>query len=123
MIKSAVGSPPTSVYRSTRNIRTIACFKKSNNTEVNATPGQGSAATLYRAYDPRRARQVALKVFRPDADDQLRPHFAREGKAHLTLTHAGAFQVSGVLFAPQPPARAKPAFGASPTEGYWKVQA
>ncbi len=53
--------------------------------EVNATLGEGSAATLYRAYDPERASQVALKVLKQDADIKLRPHFEREGKVHITL--------------------------------------
>ena len=47
--------------------------------ELNATLGEGSVATLYRAYDPQRASQVALKVLRSDADKSLIPHIKREG--------------------------------------------
>lgn len=63
--------------------------QKIDHYQINATLGEGSAAILYRAYDPERSSQVALKVFKTDGEASLRSHFQREGQVYPTLRHPG----------------------------------
>jgi serine/threonine protein kinase len=54
--------------------------------------GEGGMATVYKAYDPRLERDVAIKIIRrgafpPDQLDQTLKRFEREAKALAKLTH------------------------------------
>ena len=51
--------------------------------------GRGGFGVVYRAFDPRLGRDVALKVPRPDVllADGLRERFQREGRAAAGLDH------------------------------------
>ena len=61
--------------------------EKIDHYEINAVLGEGAVATLFRAYDPERSSQVALKVFQQETDITLLPHFRREGQVHPELNH------------------------------------
>jgi serine/threonine protein kinase/DNA-binding beta-propeller fold protein YncE len=68
--------------------------------------GRGGMAVVYRAYDGRLQRRVALKILAPElaADDAFRRRFIRESRAAAAVDHPHiipifeAGQASGVLF-------------------------
>jgi serine/threonine protein kinase len=67
--------------------------------EIKSTLGEGGMGAVYRAHDPRLARDVALKVLPgDDADDEARARFLREAKALARVSHENVVRVysSGV---------------------------
>ena len=57
--------------------------------EIRAELGRGGMATVYRAYDPRFTREVAIKVLPREFlhDTQFRARFEREARTIATLEH------------------------------------
>lgn len=67
--------------------------------EIKSELGRGGMATVYRAYDPRFERDVAVKVLPPEmlhADPQFRLRFEREAKIIAQLEHAAIVPVYDV---------------------------
>src|SRR5512141_2156063 len=67
--------------------------------EVQAEPGRGGMATVYRAYDPRFEREVAVKVLPSEllhSDPQFRLRFEREAKIIAQLEHSAIVPVYDV---------------------------
>ncbi|MGE5375467.1 MAG: protein kinase domain-containing protein, partial [Bacteroidota bacterium] len=67
--------------------------------EVKSELGRGGMATVYRAYDPRFEREVAVKVLPPEllhADPQFRLRFEREAKIIAQLEHTAIVPVYDV---------------------------
>src|SRR5512141_1778951 len=67
--------------------------------EVKAELGRGGMATVYRAYDPRFEREVAVKVLPSEllhADPQFRLRFEREAKIIAQLEHTAIVPVYDV---------------------------
>src|SRR5512138_155712 len=67
--------------------------------EVKAELGRGGMATVYRAYDPRFEREVAVKVLPSEllhADPQFRLRFEREAKIIAHLEHSAIVPVYDV---------------------------
>ncbi|MDH5691786.1 MAG: protein kinase [Gammaproteobacteria bacterium] len=62
------------------------------------TLGQGAMATVYRAYDPKIDRTLAIKVLRPERciDEEYRTRFLREAKAVGLLSHPNIVTVYDV---------------------------
>ncbi len=60
--------------------------------------GGGASAQVYRAFDPRIGRDVALKVFRPDPamDPKQRARLAHDARAAAKLRHPNIVPVHGV---------------------------
>ncbi len=63
--------------------------------ELRGELGHGGHASVYRAYDPRFGREVAVKVLRREllADAQFRSRFEREARAIASLEHAAIVPV------------------------------
>ena len=60
--------------------------------QILALLGEGGMATVYKAYDPRLEREVAIKVIRreafpPEDMDMLLKRFEREAKSLAKLSH------------------------------------
>ncbi|EYB66844.1 serine/threonine protein kinase [Deinococcus phoenicis] len=55
--------------------------------------GEGGSAQVYRAYDPRLDREVAVKVLHPHLPDGDRARFLREVRTLARLTHPGVVPV------------------------------
>ena len=72
--------------------------QKFNHYEIIDELGIGGMATVYRAYDPRFDRDVALKVLKRELleDEQLRDRFERESKIIAKLEHAAIVPVHDV---------------------------
>jgi len=68
--------------------------------EIGKELGQGGMATVYRAYDPRFEREVAVKILKKDLleDTQLKERFERETKIIARLEHAVIVPVYDVGF-------------------------
>lgn len=67
--------------------------------EIKSELGRGGMATVYRAYDPRFEREVAVKVLPPEmlhADPQFRVRFQREAKIIAKLEHPSIVPVYDV---------------------------
>src|SRR5574338_683944 len=67
--------------------------------EVKSELGRGGMATVYRAYDPRFEREVAVKVLPPEllhADPQFKMRFEREAKIIASLEHPSIVPVYDV---------------------------
>jgi serine/threonine-protein kinase len=66
--------------------------------EIKAELGRGGMATVYRAYDPRFEREVAVKVLPHEMlhDPQFRVRFEREAKTIAVLEHAAIVPVYDV---------------------------
>lgn len=69
--------------------------------EIRSLLDQGGMGVVYRAFDPRLEREVALKVLRPDllASESARKHFEREALAATRLNHPGlcpVYEVSAI---------------------------
>src|ERR1044071_2139126 len=67
--------------------------------EVKSELGRGGMATVYRAYDPRFEREVAIKVLPQEllhADPQFRLRFEREAKIIAQLEHSAIVPVYDV---------------------------
>ncbi|HNB37007.1 MAG TPA: protein kinase [Anaerolineales bacterium] len=67
--------------------------------EIKSELGRGGFATVYRAYDPRFEREVAIKVMPPEllhADPQFRMRFEREEKIIAQLEHPAIVPVYDV---------------------------
>jgi serine/threonine-protein kinase len=67
--------------------------------EIKSELGRGGMATVYRAYDPRFEREVALKVLPSEmlhADPQFRLRFEREAKIIAQLEHSAIVPVYDV---------------------------
>jgi serine/threonine protein kinase len=67
--------------------------------EIKAELGRGGMATVYRGYDPRFEREVAVKVLPPEllhADPQFRLRFEREAKIIAQLEHPSIVPVYDV---------------------------
>ena len=64
-------------------------LKKIGRYEVKSEVGRGGMATVYRGYDPRFERDVAIKVLPPafQHDPQFRVRFEREAKTIALLEH------------------------------------
>ena len=72
--------------------------QKFNRYEITEELGIGGMATVYRAYDPRFDRDVAIKVLKRELleDSQLRDRFDRETKIIAKLEHAAIVPVHDV---------------------------
>jgi len=72
--------------------------QKFNRYEIREELGIGGMATVYRAYDPRFEREVAVKVLKRELleDPQLRERFDRETKIIAKLEHAAIVPVHDV---------------------------
>jgi serine/threonine-protein kinase len=74
--------------------------------QIEQLMGRGGMAVVYRAYDPRLDRQVALKILAPDLalDEGFRTRFIRESRAAAAVDHPNivpvfdAGEAGGVLF-------------------------
>ena len=67
--------------------------------EIKSELGRGGMATVYRGYDPRFEREVAIKVLPPEllhADPQFRARFEREAKIIAKLEHPSIVPVYDV---------------------------
>src|SRR5512141_419556 len=67
--------------------------------EIKSELGRGGMATVYRGYDPRFEREVAVKVLPPElfhADSQFRLRFEREAKIIAQLEHPSIVPVYDV---------------------------
>jgi serine/threonine protein kinase len=67
--------------------------------EIKSELGRGGMATVYRGYDPRFEREVAIKVLPPEmlhADPQFRLRFEREAKIIAQLEHPSIVPVYDV---------------------------
>jgi len=67
--------------------------------EIKSELGRGGMATVYRGYDPRFEREVAVKVLPPEllhADPQFRARFEREAKIIAKLEHPSIVPVYDV---------------------------
>src|SRR5574342_938944 len=67
--------------------------------EIKSELGRGGMATVYRGYDPRFEREVAVKVLPPElmhADPQFRMRFEREAKIIAQLEHSAIVPVYDV---------------------------
>jgi serine/threonine protein kinase len=67
--------------------------------EIKSELGRGGMATVYRGYDPRFEREVAVKVLPPEllhADPQFRTRFQREAKIIAQLEHPSIVPVYDV---------------------------
>lgn len=67
--------------------------------EIKSELGRGGFATVYRAYDPRFEREVAIKFLPPElihADPQFRLRFEREAKIIAQLEHSSIVPVYDV---------------------------
>ncbi len=67
--------------------------------EVKSELGRGGMATVYRAYDPRFEREVAVKVLPQEllhSDPQFRLRFEREAKIIAQLEHSAIVPVYDV---------------------------
>ena len=67
--------------------------------EIKSELGRGGMATVYRGYDPRFEREVAVKVLPPEllhADPQFRVRFEREAKIIAQLEHPSIVPVYDV---------------------------
>ncbi len=67
--------------------------------EIKSELGRGGMATVYRGYDPRFEREVAVKVLPPEllhADPQFRLRFEREAKIIASLEHSAIVPVYDV---------------------------
>ena len=66
--------------------------------EIKSELGRGGMATVYKAYDPRFEREVALKVLPREMlhDDQFRVRFEREAKTIAALEHQAIVPVYDV---------------------------
>jgi serine/threonine-protein kinase len=67
--------------------------------EIKSELGRGGMATVYRGYDPRFEREVAIKVLPPEmlhADPQFRVRFEREAKVIAQLEHSSIVPVYDV---------------------------
>jgi len=67
--------------------------------EIKSELGRGGMATVYRGYDPRFEREVAVKVLPPEmlhADPQFRVRFQREAKIIAKLEHPSIVPVYDV---------------------------
>jgi serine/threonine-protein kinase len=67
--------------------------------EIKSELGRGGMATVYKGYDPRFEREVAVKVLPPEllhADPQFRLRFAREAKIIASLEHSSIVPVYDV---------------------------
>ena len=67
--------------------------------EIKSELGRGGMATVYRGYDPRFEREVAVKVLPPEllhADPQFRMRFEREAKIIAQLEHPAIVPVYDV---------------------------
>jgi serine/threonine protein kinase len=67
--------------------------------EIKSELGRGGMATVYRAYDPRFEREVAVKVLPPEllhADPQFKLRFEREAKIIAQLEHPSIVPVYDV---------------------------
>src|SRR5512147_2867395 len=67
--------------------------------EIKSELGRGGMATVYRGYDPRFEREVAVKVLPPEllhADPQFRVRFEREAKIIAQLEHPSIVPVHDV---------------------------
>jgi serine/threonine protein kinase len=66
--------------------------------EIKSELGRGGMATVYKAYDPRFEREVALKVLPREMmhDENFRVRFQREAKTIASLEHAAIVPVYDV---------------------------
>ena len=67
--------------------------------EIKAELGRGGMATVYRGYDPRFEREVAIKFLPPElihSDPQFRVRFEREAKIIAQLEHPSIVPVYDV---------------------------
>lgn len=65
--------------------------------------GGGGMGEVYRAYDDRLERRVAVKVIRPEAGDSAtaRERFRREARAAAGLAHPGVVQIFDIVERPE----------------------
>ena len=97
--------PPNFCNSNVRIVNGLASYtnhemsvQKFNHYEIIEELGIGGMATVYRAYDPRFDRDVALKVLKRELleDSQLRDRFERESKIIAKLEHAAIVPVHDV---------------------------
>ena len=70
---------------------------------VLSTLGKGGMGTVYRAYDPKLQREVALKQLRRREDEQVRARVLREARAMARLSHPNVVAVYDVDESLEPP--------------------
>lgn len=72
--------------------------KKIDRYEIRAKLGQGAMAMVYKAYDPRIGRELAIKLLRKEriVDQEYRSRFQREAKAVGNLSHPNIVTVYDV---------------------------
>src|SRR5574341_336440 len=77
----------------------IMQIEKIGRYEIKSELGRGGMATVYRGYDPRFEREVAIKILPPEllhADPQFRLRFEREAKIIAQLEHSSIVPVYDV---------------------------
>jgi serine/threonine protein kinase len=83
------GSEPSPASETNLLPALIGCY------EVREKLGAGASATVYRVYDPRLKREVALKVLHPD--QEINPHFeerfARDARFAAAMRHAHIVEI------------------------------
>jgi serine/threonine-protein kinase len=74
--------------------------------QINATIGRGAMGVVYRAWDPKINRTVAIKTvslagLEPDAEREYRERFVVEAQAAGRLSHTGIITVFDVAEDPE----------------------
>jgi len=79
-------------------VRADLTGKQLGNYQIIAEIGRGGMGTVYRAYDPRLQREVAIKVLRPEltSDPQVVMRFQREAVTAANLRHTNIVVVHDV---------------------------
>lgn len=94
---STTNLPESDVFWSTHGAAVHRHPERIGPYRIRAVLGQGGMGVVYLADQDAPAREVALKVIRPDVEGRdLRSRFRREAEALLKLRHAGIAQVYDV---------------------------
>jgi serine/threonine protein kinase len=81
-----------------KNVYTDLTGKQLGNYQIIAEIGHGGMGTVYRAYDPRLQREVAIKVLRPEltSENEVVQRFQREAVTAANLRHPSIVVVHDV---------------------------